>query len=92
MALTVTSRIRMSVAATIANNTIRRNHVGVAVQRSKNADIYSNVFGQGSYAAAFRESHDRGYRLEDIRFHHNALNGDALLGCSWAGVSCYRNS
>jgi parallel beta-helix repeat protein len=71
---------------------------GINVTDSKNAVIYSNTLGSNkNFGVAARmdsrincgsPSAGCGYVVSNLAIHDNTLNGDALVGCSLAGVTC----
>jgi Right handed beta helix region len=93
--------------AVISGNTIRGNgilaaadrHAGLLIMSSANVDAYNNSFGANigdhwhpSRNVGVAISEDaRAPKLGNIRVHDNTMNGDGVVGCELAGVTCYGN-
>jgi hypothetical protein len=84
--------------ATIQHNLIQNNNSstkandagGIAINSAPNADVGFNTFG-GNFGAAVYVGGSRGPHTGTY-IHDNALNGDLLVGCHLADVTCERNA
>jgi parallel beta-helix repeat protein len=75
---------------------------GIVVMSSTNASVFGNTLG-GNQKAGIRAAEDSrvnnghngcqsGFHLSNIALHDNQLAGDAIAGCSLAGVTCTNNA
>ena len=64
---------------------------GISVLSSQDADIYNNTMGGNNLAGVRFRKDSRGFALSNDKFRNNRLNGDVMVGCGLAGVTCSNN-
>ena len=87
---------------TVTGNTIQDNNTersyqgsaGVSILASKNALVADNIFGGNMRAIIVRDDPSRvaddkhGWLVSNVTLRNNVLNGDEVVGCALAGVTC----